>query len=55
MKAKTICQFCKSEISGDCYQRWSEYSVVTSCMRPECMEKADDRIEEIMEAEEKNS
>ena len=47
-----ICQFCKVEIVGECYQRDSEYSTVTSCMEPECMKRADIRVEELIETEE---
>jgi len=52
MKAKIQCQFCGEEIDGECYQRNSEYSTVTSCTKPECKLAADERVEEIIEAEE---
>lgn len=51
MKLKLTCQFCGVKIDGEGYQRDSEYSTVTSCVDPDCMVKADERIEEIMEEE----
>jgi hypothetical protein len=51
MKELIKCRWCGGS-DGDEYIRESEYSFVESCNKSECMEKTDERIEEIMEAEE---
>jgi len=47
-----LCRFCGDAITGETYERDSEYSTVTSCDKQECKEACDERVEELMEAEE---
>ena len=43
-------RFCGGS-DGDAYERFSRWCFVSSCNKPDCKEKADERIEEIMEEE----
>jgi len=47
------CRWCNGP-NGEEYEISSLYTTVTSCNKPECMSKTDERCDELIEEEENN-